>query len=129
MSDVMPLSEATEEQIVRLHDDGEREAVRAMLLEFGTQRWHTDTERVRFDILYLSAGDVTRVRKLVDIAMRDHRNVMAREYFHEGGIYRPHEWALVHEVNRRLQARIDAGEVRPRQPIRRCDRGGSPDRS
>ena len=109
----VPLSTETEQQIASLHRMEDYDAVRAMLLEVGTKTGQSVVERVRFDILHLAAGDPACVRSLVDVAMQDPRDVMSLEYFHEDGISKPRDWAMVHEVNRRLQASIDAGEVKP----------------
>jgi hypothetical protein len=126
MPDSLPISAEIEEQLVALHRPEDYEAVRAMLLEYGGLSFQREVERVRFDILYVAAGDLAKVRSLVNVAKRDSRDVMSNEYFREGGISKPREWALVHEVNQKLQARIDAGEVKPYQPIRRRERGAYP---
>jgi hypothetical protein len=126
MPDSLPISPAIEEQLAALHRPEDREAVRAMLLEYGELSFQREVERVRFDILHLAAGDLARVRSLINVAKRDPRDVMSSEYFWEDGISKPREWALVHEVNRKLQARIDAGEVKPYQPARRRERGVDP---
>jgi hypothetical protein len=126
MPDSLPISPEIEEQLAALHRLEDYEAVRAMLLEYGGLSYQREVERVRFDILHVAAGDLTRVRSLVNVANRDPRDVMSLEYFRDGGIPKPREWAMVHEVNRKLQARIDAGEVKPYQPIRRRERGVDP---
>lgn len=114
----IPLSEETKKQIRTMFVDEHRDEVRLMLLEdMGCSQ--SVVERIRFDILHLSAGDPAKVRSLVDLAKRDPRDVMAAEYFREDGISKPREWAIVHEVNRKLQARINAGEVKPYVPVRR----------
>lgn len=122
MPAVIPLSIETERQIVTLYRIEDQDAVRTMLLEYGVKDWQKGVERIRYDILFLAAGDPAKVRSLVDVALQDPRDVMAAEYFREDGISKPRVWAMVHEVNRKLQAKIDAGEVKSYEPVRRRDR-------
>jgi len=129
MPESLPISPEIEEHLTALHRPEDYEAVRAMLLEYGALSYEPEVERVRFDILYLAAGDLVRVRSLVNLAKRDPRDVMKLEYFWESGISKPREWAMVqmvHEGNRKLQERIDAGEVKPQQVTRRRERGVDP---
>jgi len=81
----------------------------AALLEFGSTRWAPAADRVRFDVLYLAAGDCARVRQLIDVAKRDPRDVMSREYFWRAGHSYPHAWARRHEVNRDSPAAPELG--------------------
>jgi len=81
----------------------------AALLEFGTTRWNPAADRVRFDVLYLAAGDYARVRQLIDVAKRDPRDVMSREYFWRSGHSYPHAWARRHEVNRNSRVAPELG--------------------
>jgi hypothetical protein len=118
----IPLSAKTEVQMGALYRVEHHDAVRAMLLEYGVGASQGVVERVRYDILHLAEGDPAKVRSLVDMAKQDSRDVMAAEYFREDGIAKPHKWAMVHQVNRKLQARIDAGEPEPYLPVRQRDR-------
>ncbi len=70
-----------------------------MLLELVNDRFGPP-ERVRYDVLYLAAGDPGKVRAVVDLAKRDPRDVMSQEYFRRNGESYPHEWARIHPVNR-----------------------------
>jgi hypothetical protein len=95
-----PLSEEIQE-IVRSQYAPETQAnVRAALLEYGVARWQFGVERLRFDVLYLARGDYARVRRLIDLAKSDPRDVMSQEYFWRAGRKYPHPWARRHEVNR-----------------------------
>ncbi|MGD0741437.1 MAG: hypothetical protein ABR957_17745 [Terracidiphilus sp.] len=87
--------------MVRVQHPSETQTeVCAALLEYGVARWESGADRVRFDVLYLAAGDYARLRKLIDTAKRDPRDVMNQEYFWRAGHSYPHPWARRHEVNR-----------------------------
>jgi hypothetical protein len=62
--------------------------------------WPDAVERVQFDLLYLASRDVDRLKHLVELAIRDSRDIMAGEYFWVAGRSYPHEWARRHEVNK-----------------------------
>lgn len=70
------------------------------MLEYGVSSWHREIDRVRFDVLYLAAGDAARVRLLIDAARQDFRDVMGGEYFWRAGHMYPHAWARRHDANR-----------------------------
>jgi hypothetical protein len=53
------------------------EQVWAILNEFGTERWHSEIDRVRLAILKLANGDVKELRRMMDAAKRDYRDVLA----------------------------------------------------
>lgn len=82
----------------------------AALLQYGVARWEQEADRVRFDVLHLADGDCARVRKLIDLAKSDFRDVMSQEYFWRAGHKYPHAWARRHEVNRN---RPEAPELDP----------------
>jgi hypothetical protein len=109
----------TDDRIASLSDDIEdsigvyfapedRTAVRAELLSYteGVRRqaeafkWSdADLDRVRFDLLYLASRDVGRLKRLVELAIRDFRDIVCMESFWVAGRLYPHEWARRHEVN------------------------------
>jgi len=98
-SPTIPLSEEILD-IVRAQYAHETQAsVCAALLEYGVSRWQSAADRVRFDVLYLAAGDSGRVRELIDAAKRDPRDVMKQEYFWRAGHSYPHTWARQHAAN------------------------------
>ena len=75
-----PISDYVESLIVERFDSEEAQYhVRAMLLEVRPSRLFREVERVRRDIVILSGGDPTRIRKFVDMAKSDARDVMNRE--------------------------------------------------
>ena len=102
MSEAMvPLSEETELQLAASFAPEALPELRSMLLSYGIERWEKESERVRFDILYLAAGDSGRVRKLVTLAKRDYRDILSGEYHRVDGRSTPHEWARRHPVNQK----------------------------
>ena len=50
--------------------------VKKALAEYGKEPYHRERERVHFDILMLSKGELEEVRKLVTIALQDYRDVL-----------------------------------------------------
>ena len=78
----VPLSEEVESRIKAMFS-GEvaRESARSMLLEYQTAAWHGEVERVRIGILQICQGNLERMRRLVDVAKRDYRDLlMLAEY-------------------------------------------------
>lgn len=78
----VPLSEEVETKI-RATFSGEvaRESARSLLLEYQTEAWHGEVERVRIGILRICQGNLERMRRLVDVAKRDYRDLlMLAEY-------------------------------------------------
>jgi len=77
-----PLSEEVEHRIQAMFS-GEvaRESARSMLLNYPTEAWHGEVERVRIGILRICQGNLERMRRLVDVAKRDYRDLlMLAEY-------------------------------------------------
>jgi hypothetical protein len=92
------LTGGTERRIESLFPSSEREAVRAMLLEeCGTNipGWESaGLERLRFAVLKISAGDVAKLRKAVDLAKKDFRDALMWAGFGEPDAHRrwrPHQ--------------------------------------
>jgi hypothetical protein len=80
-----------------------RELVRAELNRYGEREYHREVERVRRDVLRLAQGNVEEVRRLVDAAVVDYRDVL---YWAE---YRDRDpWWL---WNRLLSALVESGLV------------------
>jgi hypothetical protein len=78
----VPLSAEAESRIQAMFS-GEvaRESARSMLLEYQTEAWHGEVERVRIGILRICQGNLERMRRLVDVAKRDYRDLlMLAEY-------------------------------------------------
>ena len=51
--------------------------VRAMLNEYGTEKWQSESTRVRLAALKLANGSVRRLRVSIDSAKRDYRDTLA----------------------------------------------------
>ena len=78
----VPLSEEVENRIqATFSGEGARESARSMLLEYPTEPWHGEVKRVRIGILRICQGNLERMRRLVDIAKKDYRDLlMLAEY-------------------------------------------------
>jgi hypothetical protein len=78
----VPLSEEVESRIQAMFSgDVARESARRMLQEYQTEPWHGEVERVRIGILRICQGSLERMRRLVDVAKRDYRDLlMLAEY-------------------------------------------------
>ncbi|WP_263417388.1 hypothetical protein [Terriglobus albidus] len=63
-----------------------RASARSMLLEYQTEAWHGEVERVRIGVLQICQGNLERMRRLVDVAKRDYRDLlMLAEYMPADG--------------------------------------------
>jgi hypothetical protein len=96
----VPLSEEIQALVRAQYAPETQATVCADLLGYGVARWEREVDRVRFDVLHLAGGDSARVRKLIDLAKSDFRDVLMQEYFWRAGREYPHTWARLHEVNR-----------------------------
>jgi len=78
----VPLSEEVENRIqATFSGEVARESARSMLLEYPTEPWHGEIKRVRIGILRICQGNLERMRRLVDVAKRDYRDLlMLAEY-------------------------------------------------
>ncbi len=66
------------ERILRRDFPAEQHAeVRSALDEYGKQDWHRDQLRVRMACLKLASGDLARLRRQVQTACTDYRDVLA----------------------------------------------------
>jgi hypothetical protein len=110
--DTLSLPAEFEELIQTLYALEERTRVRAAILEYVSSgsKSKPDLERIWFDVLHLGQGDFNRVRRLIEVANRDPRDVMQHEYFPRAGKFYPHAWARRHAVNR------DSPEPPPENP-------------
>ena len=99
------LSSEIENHMESLFDVQSWPAVRKVLLAYADVlpppgRPQEFIERIQFDLLHLSGGDLTKLNQLASVAALDSRDVMAQEYFSVAGRYYPHQWARRHAVNR-----------------------------
>jgi hypothetical protein len=53
------------------------ETVLALLAEYGREDWHREVDRVHLAILKLSAGDIDALRRELEAAKSDYRDVLA----------------------------------------------------
>lgn len=76
-----PLSPAVVEELESQFQGEDRKIVADLLLSYGEEALEAGAERVRLDILDLCSGEVERVRKLVEMAKTDYRDLLvAAEY-------------------------------------------------
>lgn len=94
------LSDEMEDLISNYFDPQVQSAARAILLFYAATRPEPATERVLFDLVHLSAGNLDKLKHLAELATEDPRDIMSQEYFRVDGKYYPHPWARRHAVNR-----------------------------
>jgi hypothetical protein len=72
------VSNADVERVVRRDFPAARvDEVLAMLAEYGTDAWHREPHRVRLAALKLAAGRLDRLRREIESAKCDYRDVLA----------------------------------------------------
>ncbi len=85
----MPIvTDADVERVVR-RDYGPAHAddVLALLLTYGAESWQREAPRVRLAILRLAGGDIEHLRRELDVAKRDYRDVLlGAEYLSYGAL-------------------------------------------
>jgi hypothetical protein len=78
---VQPVPHVTAADIERVirrdFPEGQFEDVRAILAEYGTEIWHKEKERVRLAALKLANGSMEELRRAIDRAKLDYRDVLA----------------------------------------------------
>jgi len=71
-----PLSKPVTEKVAQLFANDDRTEVMELLAAYGEQSHEREPERVRLAILKLSGGDEAEVRRLVEAARQDYRDVL-----------------------------------------------------
>lgn len=71
--------------VVRRFGATQRDRALAILDTYGTEPQERETERVQLAILNLCAGDLGRLRRFVDTAKRDYRDVLMWSGGERGG--------------------------------------------
>jgi hypothetical protein len=75
---VPEISEADVNRIVRRDFPFEQfDTVMSVLNEYGTEDWQRGVNRVRLAVLKLADGDMQALRREIDAAIRDYRDVVA----------------------------------------------------
>lgn len=78
MQPVPIITNADVERLVRREfPAGQVEQVLAVLREYGVEGWHRETDRVRAAILKLADGKLEELRRHLDCAKSDYRDVLA----------------------------------------------------
>ena len=76
-----PIPEVTENDVIRIvHRDfptKQFDAVMSILNEYGTEDWQRGVNRVRLAVLKLADGDLQALRREIDVARSDYRDVLA----------------------------------------------------
>ena len=62
---------------------GERAEVTKLLERYGTESWHRETDRVRLATLKLASGNIERLRREIEGAQVDYRDVLAAAEYPE----------------------------------------------
>jgi hypothetical protein len=76
-----PIPEVTEKDVIRIvqRDFPTRQLddVMSILNEYGTKDWQRGLDRVRLAVLKLAGGDFQALRREIDVAKSDYRDVLA----------------------------------------------------
>jgi len=76
-----PIPEATESEVTRIVQRDfpaeQFDAVMSILNEYGTEDWQRGISRVRLAVLKLADGDLQALRRQIDVAKKDYRDVLA----------------------------------------------------
>ena len=76
-----PIPEVTETDVIRIvHRDfptKQFDAVMSILNEYGTEDWQRSVNRVRLAVLKLADGNLQALRREIDVARSDYRDVLA----------------------------------------------------
>jgi hypothetical protein len=79
-----PVPNVSEEDVERVvaRDFGScAPEARRLLNEYGGETWHREAERVRLAALRIAGGDLEKLRRAIEVAKSDYRDVlMAAEY-------------------------------------------------
>jgi hypothetical protein len=72
------------ERIVRRDfPDEQFDIVMSVLTEYGTEKWHREPSRVQLAAMKLADGDVNALRRHIDTAKQDYRDVLAAAEYPE----------------------------------------------
>ena len=76
-----PIPKVNETDIIRIVKRdflaNQFDAVMSILNEYGTEDWQRGVNRVRLAVLKLASGDIQVLRREIDVAKRDYRDVLA----------------------------------------------------
>ena len=82
-----PIPEVTDSDVTRIvkrdFPTGQFDAVMSILNEYGTEDWQRGISRVRLAVLKLADGDLQTLRREIDVAKRDYRDVLASAEYPE----------------------------------------------
>jgi len=82
-----PIPAVTENDVIRIIQrdfPAKRfEAVMSILNEYGTENWQRSVNRVRLAVLKLAGGDLQALRREIDVAKSDYRDVLASAEYPE----------------------------------------------
>lgn len=68
-----------EDWIERYFSEEQIPEVLDILSEYGTESWHREEERVKRDIVIISAGSIEKLKATVILARNDYRDVLIGE--------------------------------------------------
>jgi hypothetical protein len=76
-----PIPKVTENDVIRIvqrdFPTKQFDAVMSILNEYGTEDWQRGVNRVRLAVLKLASGDLLALRREIDVARSDYRDVLA----------------------------------------------------
>jgi hypothetical protein len=76
-----PIPEVTEKDVIRIvqrdFPTKQFDAVMSNLNDYGTEDWQRGVNRVRLAVLKLAGGDLQALRREIDVAKSDYRDVLA----------------------------------------------------
>lgn len=76
-----PIPAVNEIDVIRIvkrdYSTAQFDTVMTILDEYGTEDWQRGVNRVRLAVLKLAGGDIQALRREIDVAKRDYRDVLA----------------------------------------------------
>jgi len=82
-----PIPEVTENDVIRIiqrdFPTKQFDTVMSILSDYGTESWQRGVNRVRLAVLKLAGGDLQAVRREIDVAKSDYRDVVASAEYPE----------------------------------------------
>jgi hypothetical protein len=109
MTPVQPTAVVTDADVERItrrdFDPAQADEVLALLATYGTADWEREAPRVRAAILKLADGNIEHLRRELDVAKRDYRDVLlGAEYLAYGALTLRHPHPTAEDAQRAIDA-------------------------
>ena len=105
-----PIPEVNENDVIRIVKrdflTNQFDTVMSILDEYGKEEWQHGVNRVRLAVLKLAGGDIQVLRREIDVAKRDYRDVLAYAEYPEY-MKKVSPSAKLTEVERKMIIRAD----------------------